>query len=93
MPHQQVARRLHDAATLVRIDAIDGGAQSAAAARANFHDHEMSIIAAYEVELAEAAAVASLENRKPVLLEVIGGSRLPDAAARQVHSTPADEAA
>ena len=68
--HQQMARRLHDAAALVRVDAFDGRAQCAAAACANFDDDELAVVAADEVELAEAAAIAAREDREPVPLEV-----------------------
>ena len=64
-----------------------------AATRADFHDDELPVVAADEVELAEPAAIPACQNFKPMPLEVLRGTRLPEPAARERHSALADQAA
>ena len=90
--HEQMARRLHDAPAFVRVDAVDGRAQRAAAARAHLYDDELPVVAADEVDLAEPAAIAARQDRKSVPLEMRSGARLPEPAALGAHSALADQA-
>ncbi len=80
-----MARRLHDAAALVRVDAVDRGAQRAAASRAHLDDDELAVLTADEIELAETATITAREDREPVPLEVGRGARLPESAALEPH--------
>jgi hypothetical protein len=63
---------LNDASALPDIDAFDGRAERIRAARADLDDHEMLLVAANEIELAESATVAARKNREALLREVIG---------------------
>ena len=91
MTHEQVPRRLHDAPAFVRVDAVDGRAQRAAAARSNFDDDELPVVAADEIELAEPAAVAAREDFEAVPFEMRCGARLPESAPLDAHSALADQ--
>jgi len=78
---------------LARADALGRGAIRVGAARAHFDDDDVPIVAADEIELAQAAAVAARDDPEPLFLEIRGCARLPESAARKVHSALADEAA
>src|SRR5688572_13552511 len=86
-------RGLNDAPAFVRVDAVDGRAQGAAAARADFDDDELAIVAANEIDLAEPAAVAARDDFEAVPLEMRRGARLPEPAALGAHSAAADQPA
>ena len=91
--HEQVARRLHDAPALVRVDAFSGRAHGAAAARAHLHDDELPVVATDEIDLAEPATVTTRQDLEPVPLEMSRGMRLPESAPFGTHSALADQAA
>ena len=62
---------MHDAPAFVRIDTFDCRAQRAAAARSDLYDDELAVVPAYEIDLAEPAAVPTRENFEAVALAAV----------------------
>lgn len=78
--HEQMLRREDDPALFVSVHAIDGRDLRAAFSRSHFHDDQHRRVSTYEIELAETAAIALLENLEAERCKIVACDRFPGLA-------------
>src|SRR5690606_321372 len=88
-----MTRRLHDAPALAVRDGFDGRAEVRRRAGFDLDDDQGRAVAADEVDLAQAAAIAARDDREAVVLEIRAGGVLPPPTRREAHVSGACRAA